>query len=101
MTPITMETLANGLLGIGMSVMTWYIKNLTDKFKDAEKERLELREQHHKDRMELNERVHLVELHYQTKEEAKESVQAVTALLNEIKEKIEKVSDKLDKKADK
>lgn len=89
-TPLTIEYVFGGGVSFLVAALWYYIKSLADRFKEAEHDRQELREQ-----------LHTVEMGYQTKIEAREARSEILGLLNEIKNQLEKVSDKLDRKADK
>ena len=89
-TPLTIEYVFGGGVSFLVAALWYYIKSLADRFKEAEH-----------DRQELRERLHTVEMGYQTKTEAREARSEILGLLTHIKTQLKKDSHKLDRKADK
>lgn len=88
--PITVEWAFGILFSFILAAFWHYIKNLSDKFKDAEHDRAEIRK-------ELNQ----VKLDYSTKAEARADNQNVMTALSRMEAKMDKLNDKMDRKADK
>lgn len=78
------------LWGIATAAGWFWVNGLSIKLKEAEQDRIKLRE-----------RLHEVEKGYQSKAEARELRQEIVDNLREIKGSLKELNNKLDKKADK
>lgn len=78
------------LWGVATAAGWFWINGLSAKLREAEQERTALRE-----------RLHNIELNYQSKNDTKELRREILDGLNEIKSSLHHVNEKLDRKADK
>lgn len=86
----TIEAALQTALGLIISIIGFYVKNLASKL-----------DKHDKENQRLTERLHAIELSYQRREDARHENEQITALLRDIRNEVKEVADKLDKKADK
>lgn len=86
----TIEAALQTALGLIISIIGFYVKNLASKL-----------DKHDKENQRLTERLHDIELSYQRREDARRENEQITALLRDIRNEVKEVADKLDKKADK
>lgn len=87
---LTVEWAFSILVSLLIALLWHFIRVLEKKFDAAEQDRNRLRD-------ELNE----VKLGYATKQEASANAQNVMSALNRLEDKLDRVNEKLDKKADK
>lgn len=78
------------LWGVATAAGWFWVNGLSAKLRAAEQERTALRE-----------RIHNIELNYQSKNDTKELRREILDGLNEIKSSLHHVNEKLDRKADK
>lgn len=90
MTPISIETVFGGIVSLLMAAFWYWVKSIADGLKEAQRERDSLRDE-----------LHEVKLGYATKQEAAANQQNVMAALGRLENKVDKLGDKLDRKADK
>lgn len=90
MTPVSIETLFGGIVSLLMAAFWYWVKTIADGLKEAQRERDSLRDE-----------LHEVKLAYATKQEAAANQQNVMTALSRLENKVDKLGDKLDRKADK
>lgn len=90
MTPLNLETVFGTVLSLLIAAMWYWVRGIADGLKEARHERDEL----------LGE-INKVKIDYATKAEARADAQQVMASLGRLESKMDKMSDKLDRKADK
>lgn len=87
---LTLDFAFQTLLGLAISAFWFYVKNLATRLKEDQAAREA-----------LVERLHKVELTYQSRADAQRENAQITELLKEIRADLKEVSEKLDRKADK
>lgn len=90
MNPIDFEFGFKTLWGLATAAGWFWVNGISGRLKDAEKDREELRRD-----------LHQVKLDYRSKKDAEADQKTVMAFLTRVENKLDKLSDKLDRKADK
>ncbi|MCS4534254.1 hypothetical protein [Neisseria montereyensis] len=78
------------LWGLATAAGWFWVNGISGRLKEAEKDREELRRE-----------LHQVQLKYHSKQDAEADQKTVMAFLTRVENKLDKLSDKLDRKADK
>lgn len=88
--PLTLEWAFGILMSFVIALLWHFIRQLENKFAEAQKDRGHLRQS-----------MHDIEVRYATKAEAQANQKNVMDALGRLENKMDKLSDKLDRKADK
>jgi Tfp pilus assembly protein PilO len=89
-TPLTVEYVFGGLVSFVVALLWYWIKGIKDEQQTARAERAELKD-----------KLYAVMLGYATKQEAAANQQNVMAALGRLEDKMDNLSNKMDRKADK
>lgn len=89
-TPITVEYVFGLVVSFLIALLWYWVKSISDGLKEARDEREELRGM-----------VHQVKIDYATKADARADARQVMDALGRLENKVDKLADKLDRKADK
>ena len=90
MSPLSIETVFGAVVSLLIAAMWYWIKGISDRLNDSQRERAQLKDD-----------LHQVMLGYATKQEAAANQHNVMAALSRLENKVDKLGDKIDRKADK